>query len=140
MILDLLRSGTHVVMDRYAMSGVAFSAAKPGMTHAWCAAPDEGLPAPDAVLYMALAPEVAAQRGGFGQERYEQAPFQTAVRAQFELVRAALGKCEGTTWTDVDADGSIEEVAARVAAAAQGCVEKAAGAPIRSLWAGATLQ
>lgn len=34
-------------------------------------APDRGLPAPDAVIYLHLSPEAAAQRGGYGGERYE---------------------------------------------------------------------
>ncbi len=43
-------------------------------------APDRGLPAPDAVLLLTLAPEVAAQRGEYGEERYERLDFQKAVR------------------------------------------------------------
>ena len=43
-------------------------------------APDRGLPAPDAVLLLTLAPEVAAQRGEYGEERYERLDFQRAVR------------------------------------------------------------
>lgn len=34
-------------------------------------APDRGLPAPDAVIYLAMTPEAAALRGGYGSERYE---------------------------------------------------------------------
>lgn len=46
-ILSHLRSGTHVVVDRYAHSGVCFSSAKTtaeasGMTLDWCKAPDAG--------------------------------------------------------------------------------------------------
>lgn len=39
-------------------------------------APDRGLPAPDAVIYLELLVEDAMARGGFGEERYErvQAP------------------------------------------------------------------
>ena len=39
-------------------------------------APDRGLPAPDAVIYLELSVEDAMARGGFGEERYErvQAP------------------------------------------------------------------
>ena len=59
-----LQQGTHVICDRYAASGVAFSAAKPGMSMDWCTAPDVGLPAPDAILFLELDPTLAAQRGG----------------------------------------------------------------------------
>ena len=34
-------------------------------------APDRGLPAPDAVIYLELSVEDAMARGGFGGERYE---------------------------------------------------------------------
>jgi dTMP kinase len=59
------------VLDRYAYSGVAFSAAKPSLRGDldWARAPDAGLPLPDAVLFMDLPPEDAAARGGFGGER-----------------------------------------------------------------------
>ena len=34
-------------------------------------APDRGLPAPDATIYLRMTPEAAAKRGGYGSERYE---------------------------------------------------------------------
>jgi len=67
---QLLRKGTTVVCDRYAYSGVAFSAAKvdargkPVLDLEWCQAPDKGLPAPDCVIFLDLTQEQAEQRGG----------------------------------------------------------------------------
>lgn len=140
-VLAALRRGTHVVMDRYALSGVAFSAAKPGLGVPWCAAPDDGLPAPDVVLCMALPPEDAAARGGFGAERYETPAMQAAVRESFGAVRALVAACEGTRWEDVDGRGSVEDVAARVRGPADAAVARAAaGAPLRALWDGRVLQ
>ena len=77
-LLRKLRAGTTLVVDRYAYSGVAFTAAKgaPGLDRAWCMAPDVGLPAPDAVFFLNLTVEQAAARGGYGEERYEKADFQ----------------------------------------------------------------
>lgn len=68
-ILETLSQGVHIVCDRYAYSGVAFSSAKAkedmdastaaavramgrlgeeeGLDLEWCMAPDKGLPAPD---------------------------------------------------------------------------------------------
>jgi dTMP kinase len=83
---SLLSSGTHVVVDRYAHSGVAFSGAKPGMSLAWCKQADVGLPAPDVVFYMHVAPEVARARGGFGAERYEVDDFQRRVKQNYDLL------------------------------------------------------
>ena len=34
-------------------------------------APDSGLPAPDATIYLSMTAEAAAKRGGYGRERYE---------------------------------------------------------------------
>jgi thymidylate kinase len=42
----LQESGCHVIVDRYAFSGVAFSAAKDGLSLEWCKQPDSGLPRP----------------------------------------------------------------------------------------------
>lgn len=77
-LLRKLHAGTTLVVDRYAYSGVAFTAAKglPGLDRAWCMAPDAGLPAPDAVFFLSLTVEAAEARGGYGEERYEKAEFQ----------------------------------------------------------------
>lgn len=137
LLLKTLLAGTHVVMDRYAFSGVAFSAAKPNMPLDWCAAPDAGLPAPDALLFMDLPAAAQAARGGFGGERYERADVQAAVRAAFAALKARAPP--GLAWVDVDAAGSVEEVAARVAQAAAAPLAAAPHAPLRALWDGAAL-
>jgi dTMP kinase len=133
-LLSALSAGTHVVMDRYAFSGVAFSSAKPGLDVDWCAAPDEGLPAPDVVLFMDLPPGDAAARGGFGGERYEKPEFQTSVRAAFGRLQERVGLA--LPWKTVNASGSIEEVAARVEAAALPTAASARGGALelRALW------
>ena len=80
-LLRALHSGVTLVVDRYAYSGVAFTAAKglPGRGRAWCQAPDAGLPAPDAVFFLSLSAEAAEARGGYGEERYEKADFQVRL-------------------------------------------------------------
>lgn len=80
-LIAALRSGKTLVVDRYAYSGVAYSAAKavPGMDVAWCKSPDTGLPAPDLTVYLRVSDAVAAARAGFGEERYEKAEFQEKV-------------------------------------------------------------
>lgn len=62
-------------------SGIAFSAAKPGLDFEWCSAPETGLPAPDVVIFLQIDAESASSRGGFGQERYEHNAFQKIVRS-----------------------------------------------------------
>lgn len=66
-----LREGTTVVCDRYAYSGVAFSASKVDaageaiLDMEWCKAPDKGLPAPDCVIFLDISQEEAEKRGGY---------------------------------------------------------------------------
>ena len=76
-------SGTTVICDRYAYSGVAFTASK-GLDVEWCKNPDRGLPKPDAVLYLDLSIEAAMKRGGFGDEIYEKEDTQRTVKDLYE--------------------------------------------------------
>ena len=83
-----LAAGCNLVCDRYAYSGVAFSAAK-GMDVDWCKSCDKGLPAPDVIIYLDMPVEDAAKRGQFGEERYEKIEFQLTVR----LVKISKYSC-----------------------------------------------
>ncbi len=82
-LLKLLESGTSVVCDRYAYSGVAFSASK-GLDIEWCKDADRGLPEPDLVLYLDLSVDDVMKRGGFGNELYEKEDVQRAVKLIYE--------------------------------------------------------
>lgn len=101
-ILSSLARGTTVIADRYAYSGVAFSAAK-SLEIKWCQQCDVGLPKPDLVLYMSAPQEVLASRGGFGMERYESSEFQERVCKNYDLLRDA-------SWVQVDCSRSVEDV------------------------------
>mmetsp|Transcript_25764 Transcript_25764/g.89722 ORF Transcript_25764/g.89722 Transcript_25764/m.89722 type:complete len:229 (-) Transcript_25764:23-709(-) len=122
-----LEEGTTLVVDRYSYSGVAFSAAKEGMSVEWCRAPERGLPAPDVVLFLDLSVEEAAARGGFGEERYEVEEFQRRVRKNFSDLRDG-------SWVTVNAARTEEEVAAEIKAVALAAADEAAGVPVRKLW------
>ncbi len=73
-LVDTLAQGSHIVCDRYAYSGVAFTSAKREedrssmsggeLTLDWCMCPDIGLPAPDAVIFLDLDQSEAEKRGG----------------------------------------------------------------------------
>lgn len=152
-ILEALRSGTHVVMDRYAYSGVAFSSAKPGLDVPWCKAPDAGLPRPDVLLFMDLPPEAAAARAGFGGERYEKPDFQKAVRGVFAELQAEAdaASADGSSgsgaetgagaglWRNINADGTIEAIGEVIKAIALERIEAVKSQPIRQLWDGKEL-
>lgn len=54
-----------------------------GLDFEWCKHCDVGLLKPDLVLFLDLDPQVAQQRGDYGQERYENLAFQTKARDNF---------------------------------------------------------
>ncbi|KYK60852.1 Thymidylate kinase [Drechmeria coniospora] len=81
----LLASGTSVVCDRFYHSGIVYSAAKqnPSLSLSWARAPEQGLPRPDAVLFLDLDEQTAKTRGGWGGEVYEKAEMQKRVKELF---------------------------------------------------------
>lgn len=101
-----LKAGTTLIVDRYSYSGVAFSSAK-GLDFEWCKAPEIGLIAPDLVVYLDIPPEKAAERGGYGGERYELLEFQRKVAQHYKLL-------EDSSWKIVDACSPLEDVEKQV--------------------------
>lgn len=136
--MELLNNGTHIVMDRYAYSGVAFSAAKniPSMDLAWCKQPDTGLPMPDVIYFMDIPLEKAALRGGFGGERYEKPEFQKIVREQFQSLENECSTLDKTIWTLIDAGDTIENIAEGLLNRSKEVIERSSTRPIRKLWNG----
>jgi dTMP kinase len=57
---------------------------KPKLPFEWCRAPDIGLPAPELVLFLDIAPDQARLRGGYVEERYEKEEMQARVRETFK--------------------------------------------------------
>merc|ERR1711916_185912 len=117
-----------IVCDRYAYSGVAFTAAK-GFAIDWCKAPDAGLPKPDAVIYLKMPVDAAMTRGGAGDERYEKAEFQKVVKGLFENELY-----DRDTWRTVDAAQSIEQVSEAINAIVDPLLESATAAPIGTIF------
>ena len=87
-IIEKLKNGTSVVCDRYAYSGVAYSAAK-GLDYDWCLGADRGLLRPDLVFFIDISPEAISKRSGFGDERFERVEFQAKVNITFSKFKAA---------------------------------------------------
>jgi dTMP kinase len=103
---DLL-TGKTVVCDRYAYSGVVYSAAK-GLDLEWCKAADRGELRPDLVVYLDLPPEAASLRAGYGVELYEHVDFQRIITSKYALMSSDY------EWAVVDARGQEELVQARI--------------------------
>lgn len=116
-----IASGTTVIVDRYAYSGVVYSAAKanPTLSLDWAWQPEIGLPRPDICLFLGISPEEAAKRGGFGAERYENEAMQTRVR---ELFQTIFEKMQDVAI--IDAGKSIDEVSKEIQGAVTGCVSR----------------
>lgn len=129
-----LAQGTTVLADRYSFSGIAYSVRK-GLSYEWCRAPEIGLPAPDLTLFLDVSPEVAATRGGYGQERYEKEEVQKGVRQVFDKIgRAIQEDDEGEgKWVVIDAGKTKEEVAEELWRAVESFANGVQGS-INRLW------
>jgi len=145
MIEKLLTAGTTVICDRYAFSGIAFSASKtnsegePLLPFEWCRSPDVGLPAPDLVLFLDITPEKAKERGGYGEERYEKEDMQLRVRRAFHRIGEEMVEDEksgkgATRWVTIDAGREINDVEKDVRMYVEPLVEVGVEGPVKKLW------
>merc|ERR1712194_630153 len=131
-IVEDLNRGISIVCDRYAFSGVAYSASK-GLDFEWCQSTDIGLPVPDSIFYLHIDATVGASRADFGDERYENVDMQSRVRTEFKnpALRANVN------WNDVNGAREIDTIHAEIRAAVENVKtkEKENGvAPIGQLW------
>ncbi|KAL5005126.1 hypothetical protein ScPMuIL_018582 [Solemya velum] len=124
----LLDSGTTLIIDRYAFSGVAFTAAKQGFDIDWCKQPDVGLPRPDAVFYLNLGMEAASKRQSYGEERYEKLEFQTKVAKNFQLL------ADPSYWKTIDADKTVDDLHKELYNLTKTVIEEVKNQPIKTLW------
>lgn len=126
-----LLAGTNLVCDRYCYSGVAFSSAK-GMDFDWCKSCDRGLVAPDCVIYLDMPVEEAAQRGNYGEERYEKIDFQLKVREKFMALKK---EDEGRLpWYTLDARKPIDELKSEIQVIADKCIDSAQNEELKRMW------
>jgi len=157
-IIETLKSGTSIICDRYAFSGIAFSASKiaPEQTikasgsssssttttipparsilpYDWCRAPDVGLPAPDLTFFLDVSPEQAEARGGYGEERYEKKDLQGRVRQMFDRIREEMEGTGKGSWVLLDADLGKDEVEESIWEAVKPFTD-GVDLPIEQLW------
>ena len=81
----------------------SLSAKKSWLDLSWCNAPKVRLPTPNIVLYLDITPEIAAECGDYGEERYEQLDFQNKVANQYKALH-------DPTWQIVDASMPIDDI------------------------------
>lgn len=109
-----LNNGTCLIVDRYAYSGVAYTAAKPGFDLEWCKQCDTGLPKPDLVCFMDSKKLNLNTRECFGNERYEVNEFQTLVYNNFKKLFHLDSMKHELTRSDeclvINASDSIESI------------------------------
>uniref|UniRef100_T1JGQ2 Thymidylate kinase n=1 Tax=Strigamia maritima TaxID=126957 RepID=T1JGQ2_STRMM len=126
-IKSKLKKGINIIIDRYAYSGVAFSAAKQGMDINWCKQSDVGLPRPDLVLFLDISPERAAERSGYGDEIYESLELQNKVYANYL-------KLKERNWKLVNADRKFDEVHAELVGHIHNAINSIKDTHITGLW------
>lgn len=123
-VAPALRAGQDVVTDRFTASTLAYQGYGRGldlqqlqsMMHFATGGLD-----PDLNLLLEIPPELASQRLGSSVDRFE-----GEGREFLERVRAgylAMAEADPAHWTVVDASGSVDEVASRVLAAVQQCLD-----------------
>ncbi|KAL9963593.1 hypothetical protein ACROYT_G027116 [Oculina patagonica] len=125
-IKQLLDNGTLVIVDRYAFSGVAFTAAK-GFDVTWCKNPDRGLPNPDVVFYLDISTEDAQTRGSYGEERYEKVEFQERVAEIYKQLK-------NNDWKVVDAMKDINEIHKEIRNTVLEMEGRFTKTPLKGLW------
>eukprot|EP00542_Grammatophora_oceanica_P007662 CAMPEP_0194064246 /NCGR_PEP_ID=MMETSP0009_2-20130614/82485_1 /TAXON_ID=210454 /ORGANISM="Grammatophora oceanica, Strain CCMP 410" /LENGTH=198 /DNA_ID=CAMNT_0038716655 /DNA_START=83 /DNA_END=679 /DNA_ORIENTATION=+ len=137
-IRQTLEQGSHIICDRYAHSGVAFSSAKTPtdpLSVEWCKGPDRGLPAPDAVIFLDLSQDEAQKRGGYGGERYEKRDLQLRVRQRFEELKNEDEQGQRVSWHMIDAAQPVEGVTKDIIKVVESTIKQVdSGKPLHKLW------
>lgn len=119
-IEKLLKDGTTVICDRYYYSSLAYQGTVLGYdTVAALNLDNPNIRMPDVCIFLDLTPEKSLQRiGARGEavEMYENLDYLTRTRTTFFEIFDKLRQ-RGEKIAIIDADGSVEEVSARIFAA-----------------------
>ncbi|AYP74174.1 thymidylate kinase [Fowlpox virus] len=131
LIKKKLESNINLVVDRYAFSGAAFTAAKNNVSLEWCKLTDSGLPLPDLVIFLDIPASKSSDRENFGMERYETVSFQDEVkRCFYDLIKSN----DSVNWKVIDATKTIEDIHKEIKILVEDIINKINN-PIGSLWA-----
>ena len=110
-----LNVGATLIVDRYAYSGVAYTASKDGFDLDWCKTCDNGLPKPDLLFFLDSRNANLASRDEFGAERYETCEFQSKVYTNFK--RLLNYESPESYCRIINAKNSIENIHAEILSA-----------------------
>uniref|UniRef100_UPI00358EFBB5 thymidylate kinase isoform X2 n=1 Tax=Myxine glutinosa TaxID=7769 RepID=UPI00358EFBB5 len=124
-----LAAGVTLVLDRYAFSGVAYSARKPGLSLSWCQAPERGLPCPDLVVLLETPPGLPGQTRRFGCERYETSVAQSNASSCLKKLAD-----DPTVHWEIIGTGSEDEVHQQILATVEPVLLNAPNSPLGRLW------
>ncbi len=126
-----------ILCDRYAYSGVAYSAAK-GYDMEWCKQPDSGLPNPDLIFYLYLKPEDRHKRlsSSKTQERTEEPDFQDIVEKKFRMLMSERDTAthKGSQWVWIDATLPPEQIQRIIQSQIEKACEEINNEVIHELW------
>lgn len=125
-ILKELQAGTTLIVDRYAASGTAYTAANTGRPLFWCQKADEGLPAPDLVFFLDVTLEDQTGRKNWGNEKFEKMEFQQKVATNYRQL-------QNDSWVVIESKGSIEDIHSKVLAKTMEVMEKVKYKAIKEL-------
>ncbi|XP_050577793.1 thymidylate kinase [Bombus affinis] len=126
-ILKSLYSGTTVVIDRYAGSGAAYTAAMTNRCLNWCKAPDRGLPSPDVIIFLNVSNETQCSRSNWGSERYENNEIQSQVASNYK-------KIMDQTWYIINADDSKSSIHSQILQKVLDIIDKVKNLPVGRLY------
>jgi dTMP kinase len=128
-----LNSGVNLIIDRYAFSGSAYSAAKKNMSLEWCKQCDTGLPKPDLVCFMDTSASLElGSRDCFGMERYEKIDFLSIVYKNYQEM-FKFGEAHENCFI-VDAMQSIDSIHEKILEKVLVSIKKSEQQPIKVLW------
>jgi dTMP kinase len=102
-MLKKLESGTNLIVDRYAFSGVVYSHAQ-GAPLDWVKCPDQGLLRPDIVFQLDIGIDKIKERKDFGDEIYEKEEMQSKISKVFEVFH------KYKYWQLINANKSKDEI------------------------------
>jgi dTMP kinase len=82
-------------------------------------------------VFLSLSSDVAAKRGGYGEERYEKEEMQRKVREIFTKLQNDP-RDEGD-WYVIDASGTVEQVSDQIWEVIDPLLDTSSNYPIRSI-------